>query len=308
MKNTFKKALGIMLATSIICTLMATGCVPSNSDKDKTTATENPTAEMTTATEQPTDESTFATEETATEEATTEEATAEEATDQQQTQQEQTFQVEAQQEQPAEQTTATEAQTAEEDTIQEQTLTDEVTGVQVTGKLPVGVELVTSTYIMSTVDFYDERLEPPYTVEGDYPKRTGSIEQYYDLCKERKTENIAKIMNNKDWAQWEGYAGGMINIQLYLVKDSKILESVPESELIVTMPYNYRRGLVTGGITGEARAINYDYDDKKFVKLELIPAESTAEGTFQFKTNSLGRFFIGGDTQITDIMNFYESM
>ncbi|MBQ1991245.1 MAG: hypothetical protein II233_00520 [Clostridia bacterium] len=278
MKNTFKKALGIMLATSIICTLMATGCVPSNSDKDKTTATENPTAEMTTATEQPTDESTFATEETATEEAT------------------------------AEQTTATEAQTAEEDTIQEQTLTDEVTGVQVTGKLPVGVELVTSTYIMSTVDFYDERLEPPYTVEGDYPKRTGSIEQYYDLCKERKTENIAKIMNNKDWAQWEGYAGGMINIQLYLVKDSKILESVPESELIVTMPYNYRRGLVTGGITGEARAINYDYDDKKFVKLELIPAESTAEGTFQFKTNSLGRFFIGGDTQITDIMNFYESM
>ena len=278
MKNTFKKALGIMLATSIICTLMATGCVPSNSDKDKTTATENPTAEMTTATEQPTDESTFATEETATEEAT------------------------------AEQTTATEAQTAEEDTIQEQTLTDEVTGVQVTGKLPVGVELVTSTYIMSTVDFYDERLEPPYTVEGDYPKRTGSIEQYYDLCKERKTENIAKIMNNKDWAQWEGYAGGMINIQLYLVKDSKILESVPESELIVTMPYNYRGGLVTGGITGEARAINYDYDDKKFVKLELIPAESTAEGTFQFKTNSLGRFFIGGDTQITDIMNFYESM
>lgn len=278
MKNTFKKALGIMLATSIICTLMATGCVPSNSDKDKTTATENPTAEMTTATEQPTDESTFATEETATEEAT------------------------------AEQTTATEAQTAEEDTIQEQTLTDEVTGVQVTGKLPVGVELVTSTYIMSTVDFYDERLEPPYTVEGDYPKRTGSTEQYYDLCKERKTENIAKIMNNKDWAQWEGYAGGMINIQLYLVKDSKILESVPESELIVTMPYNYRRGLVTGGITGEVRAINYDYDDKKFVKLELIPAESTAEGTFQFKTNSLGRFFIGGDTQITDIMNFYESM
>ena len=278
MKNTFKKALGIMLATSIICTLMATGCVPSNSDKDKTTATENPTAEMTTATEQPTDESAFATEETATEEAT------------------------------AEQTTATEAQTAEEDTIQEQTLTDEVTGVQVTGKLPVGVELVTSTYIMSTVDFYDERLEPPYTVEGDYTKRTGSIEQYYDLCKERKTENIAKIMNNKDWAQWEGYAGGMINIQLYLVKDSKILESVPESELTVTMPYNYRRGLVTGGITGEARAINYDYDDKKFVKLELIPAESTAEGTFQFKTNSLGRFFIGGDTQITDIMNFYESM
>ncbi|MBQ1977698.1 MAG: FIVAR domain-containing protein, partial [Ruminococcus sp.] len=49
------------------------------------------------------------------------------------------------------------------------------------------------------------RLEPPYTVEGDYPKRTGSIEQYYDLCKERKTENIAKIMNNKDLASGEKY-------------------------------------------------------------------------------------------------------
>jgi hypothetical protein len=246
MKNAFKKTVGLMLASSIICAFMATGCTASESGEVKSTTPDT----------------------------------------------------KLEQQAPSE---------AESDTkeikLEQQTLIDEITGVEVTGELPVGAEIVTTTSIMSTMDFYGERLEPPYTVEGDFPECTGSIAGYLATLPDQKAKNIAKIMNMKDWAQWESYAGGMLHTQIYFVIDSEIVEF--ESDLTVTLPYNYRRGLVNGGITDEATAIHYDYDNKEFVKLELVPVEDTPKGMFQFKTKSSGRFFIGGESYTTRLIDFY---
>ena len=189
-------------------------------------------------------------------------------------------------------------------TLEEQTLVDEVTGIQVSGKIPAGAEIQTSIHIIDNTTFYD-RWEPPYTVEMDYPEFTDISDYLIEYDYEKKVENIAKIINKKGWAEIEPYAGGNLAVWVGIVKDNEVLDF--ESDLTITLPFNYRRGLATGGITDEATVVQYDYDKKSFTALELVSAEATPKGMFQFKTKSTGRFFAGGESEINSLINFYNN-
>ncbi len=260
MKNIFKKTAGVMLASSMLLAVMATGCGQESSNTDtKNTDATNTVASSTTSSAD--DKSTV-------ESSTTSSASADLE-------------------------------------LAQQTLVDSVTGVEVTGMLPVGAKVLVTADVLSTVDLYD-RFDSPYSLEGDFPRFTSPIGDYEAYQTDRKTTNIAKIMNNKGWTEWEGTAGGMIFTEVYIVKDSEILDFKSESDLIVTMPFNYRRGLVTGGITDEAVVKQYDYDKKEFVDIEIVPAEDTAKGMFQFKIKNSGIFFMGGESNIDGLMDFYD--
>ncbi len=184
--------------------------------------------------------------------------------------------------------------------LTQQTMVDEVTGVQVTGMLPVGAQLVTTTNFIDDTTFYD-RFDFPYAVKNDFPEFNDAEGFYIDA--ERKVDNIAKIINQKSWAEREVTAGGKIVTEIYFIKDSEILDF--ESDLTVTMPFNYRRGLITGGITDEAVVVQYDYDNEKFVDIEVVSEEDTAKGMFEFKAKSSGIFFLGGESQIDGLISFY---
>ncbi len=187
-------------------------------------------------------------------------------------------------------------------TLEEQTLVDDVTGIQVTGKIPVGAEIKTSMYIIDGSTFYD-RWEPPYTVEMDSPEFNNILYYYIEDEYSKKTDNIAKIINEKGWAQQEATAGGNLDISIEFVKDYEVLDF--ESDLTVTLPFNYRRGLTTGGITDEVTVVQYDYDNKSFATKELVSAEDTPKGMFQFKTKKVGQFYAGGNSEIKSLMHFY---
>lgn len=250
MKKMIKKTAGIMLACSMLCAIMATGCT-----KKEATTNDNKT-EATSATSSVTSSTT---------------------------------------------SSATSSAKLE---FAEQTLVDKVTGVEVTGMLPVGAEVLTDAEIISAVDLYDV-FDSPYSLEGDFKKLSGSIGDYEEYQADRKVENIGKIMNLENWAQWEGYGGGMLEVRVCFVKDSQIIDV--ESDFTVTMPFNYRRGLVTGGITDEAVAVHYDYDNNEFSDVELVTADETPKGMFQFKAKDTGLFFLGGESNIAELKDFYEN-
>ena len=136
----------------------------------------------------------------------------------------------------------------------------------------------------------------------DYPEITTV---YNDPDAEEKITNIAKVINKKGWAEIEPYAGGKLAVWVGIAKDNEVLDF--ESDLTVTLPFNYRRGLATGGITDEAIVVQYDYDNKEFQNREIVSAEATPKGMFQFTTEACGRFFIGGESQINSLMNFYNN-
>jgi hypothetical protein len=190
-------------------------------------------------------------------------------------------------------------------TLEEQTLVDEITGIQVTGKLPAGAKIETSMYIIDDEVIMNDRWNPPYPIEGDYPEYSNVVEHYIVDEYEKKVENIAKIINKRDWAQLEPYFGGKLAIDIYFIKDYEILDF--ESDLTVTLPFNYRRGLATGGIKDEAIAVQYDYDKREFINLEVLSAEATAKGMFQFKTKSTGCFFVGGKVDINHLVTYYKN-
>ncbi len=186
--------------------------------------------------------------------------------------------------------------------LKQQTIVDEITGIEVSGMLPVGAE------IESTVDFIDmvmmsDRWDPPYTVDSDYPEFSNVEDYYIEYEYEKKIDNIAKIINRKNWAEEEPTLGGKLNVSIAFVKDYEILDF--ESDLTVTLPFNYRRGMVTGGLTGEPVIVQYDYDTKEFVDITAVSAENTPKGMFQFKTKTPGRFFISTKDGIDSIKGFY---
>lgn len=187
--------------------------------------------------------------------------------------------------------------------LAQQTKVDEVTGVEVSGMLPVGADLVSMVDFISVVDLYD-RFDNPYSVEGDFKKFDGIIGDYDTYQADRKVDNIAKFINQRDWANYEGTAGGMLDVDIYFIKDSEVIEF--ESDMTITMPFNYRRGLITGGVEDEPVVKHYDYDDNVFTDIELVPAEATPKGMFQFKAKEPGLFFLGGESDVDGLLEFYE--
>lgn len=186
--------------------------------------------------------------------------------------------------------------------LAQQTIVDEITGIEVSGMLPVGADIDSVMHIIDNSSFYD-RWDFPYTVEKDYIALTDVMDYYIVDEYDKENPNIAKIINQKGWAQSEAYSGGKITARIELVKNYEVLDF--ETDLTVTLPFNYRRGLANGGITDEVKAIQYDYGTKEFVELELVSAEATPKGSFQFKTKTNGRFFIGGKEEIDELIKFY---
>lgn len=232
MKNIFKKTAGIMIATSMLCAIMATGCTASEESTNSKENTATGNAELT-----------------------------------------------------------------------QQTLVDELTRIQVSGMMPVDSKIEADMEIIDGSIFYD-RWDPPYTVESDFPELTGAMDNSAEGESDRKIDNIAKIINEKGWAQTEVYAGGNLAVRIDVANSSENVDF--ESDLIVTLPFNYRRGLINGGIEGEIKAVQYDYDSKEFVELEIVPAEDTPKGRFQFKAKSDGCFFIASEGAINSLKHFYD--
>lgn len=269
MKNSFKKTAGIMIASSMLCAIMATGCTASrDSTADSNIATENNTA-----TEAVTEVTTTTATEVATESAT--EASTESAI------------------------------ASDGSMLTQQTLVDEITGIEVSGMIPEGVELYTTAYILSTLDL-SEGAEFPYYPDSWFPKLTKEYYEYELSQGERTAPNIQKTINKKGWAEWEAYAGGMIGTTVYFLKGTDVIKC--NSELTVTVPFNYRRGLVTGGINEEAVVVEYDYnrDVREFSYVEVTPEESTPKGSFQYKISRPGLSIMGGKTEISDLVEFFD--
>ncbi|MEE0264988.1 MAG: hypothetical protein UD936_05110 [Acutalibacteraceae bacterium] len=280
MKNSFKKTAGIMIASSMLCAIMATGCTASkDSTADSNIATENNTT---------TESATEVTSTTATEAVTEVTTTATEAATESATE------------------ASTESATASDGSmLTQQTLVDEITGIEVSGMIPEGVELYTTAYILSTLDL-SEGAEFPYYPDSWFPKLTKEYYEYELSQGERTAPNIQKTINKKGWAEWEAYAGGMIGTTVYFVKGTDVINF--NSELTVTVPFNYRRGLVTGGINDEAVVVEYDYnrDVREFSYVEVTPEESTPKGSFQYKISRPGLSIMGGKTEISDLVEFFD--
>ncbi|MBQ1992330.1 MAG: hypothetical protein II233_06095 [Clostridia bacterium] len=179
--------------------------------------------------------------------------------------------------------------------LAEQTITDERTGVQVSGMLPVDAKMnVTLEVIDSKLlsiqenSFYDAEAGIEHTFLSEFP----SLDNPADYCYAKtEVENIAELITDPSWTVYEGMTGGRLQASVVFTNNFEILEF--ESDLTVTLPFDYREGLRTGNVSDDAIVEQYNYNTNKFASLEVISAEETAQGTFQFKTKTPGRFFFG---------------
>ena len=192
--------------------------------------------------------------------------------------------------------------------LAQQTIVDETTGVQVSGMLPVDAEM--DVLLCFTGDFriHDSHIFRRGTVEEDYPKADDISEFYYTFNNYRnvldEADEISTVISEDNWTRYVGTGiDSTLEARITFIKDFEILDF--ESDLTVTLPFDYRAGLVKGNCASPAVAKQYDYDNKEFVALEVLPEESTAEGTFQFKIKTPGQFFIGDETPLNSTVNTY---
>ncbi len=194
----------------------------------------------------------------------------------------------------------------------QQTIIDEATGVQVSGMLPVDAEMDVWLSFFGHFSIHDSYSFMGGSVEEDYPKSDDISKFYYtfnnyrDVLKE--ANEISTIISEEDWTRYihgttDELVNNMFEARITFIKDFEILEF--ESDLTVTLPFDYRDGLIKGNCESEAIAMQYDYTNKEFVKLEAIPKESTTEGTFQFKTKTPGQFFIGDEVGLNYAVKTY---
>lgn len=187
-------------------------------------------------------------------------------------------------------------------TYKEQTLVDEVTGIKVSGNIPVGAEIDTTMYIIDCASFSDNW--DCNIMENDYPEYTNVMEYYTEYEYEKKVENIGKILKDKNWSSYEGSPGAKIFIEITIIKDYEIIDF--NSDMTVTLPFDYHAGLVRGGIKDGPKAVQYDYSNKKFINLDIVSADVTPKGEFQFKINDVGCFFLGGASNVEQIVERYD--
>ena len=187
-------------------------------------------------------------------------------------------------------------------TYKEQTLVDEVTGIKVSGNIPVGAEIDTTMYIINCASFSDNW--DCNIMENDYPEYTNVMEYYTEYEYEKKVENIGKILKDKNWSSYEGSPGAKIFIEITIIKDYEIIDF--NSDMTVTLPFDYHAGLVRGGIKDGPKAVQYDYSNKKFINLDIVSADVTPKGEFQFKINDVGCFFLGGASNVEQIVERYD--
>lgn len=193
--------------------------------------------------------------------------------------------------------------------LAEQTITDELTGVQVSGMLPVDAKMsVTLEVIDSKLSsiqwnsFYDAEAGIVHTIQSEFPNLTNPADY---CCEKTEVENIAEIITDPSWTVYENMTGGRLQASVVFTKNFEILDF--ESDLTVTLPFDYRKGLSTGNVSGDAVVEQYNYNTNDFVVMEVLSADATAQGTFQFKTKTPGRFFFGTEDLLSHMKGLFES-
>ncbi len=190
--------------------------------------------------------------------------------------------------------------------LAQQTLVDEASGVKVSGMLPVDAEMDVLLYFCGSSLLHDFYLFQTGTVEDDYPKAEDVSEFCYVDYNEKEIKNefgtIAETISEKGWTNRIG-EDGKLEAKITFIKDFEILEF--ESDLTITLPFDYRQGLINGSRIGKASAMQYDYNNKEFVTLDLVAENDTPEGTYQFKAKAPGQFFIGDDIALNSMVKAY---
>ena len=189
--------------------------------------------------------------------------------------------------------------------LAQQTIIDESTGVQVSGMLPVDAKMHIE---LNCIDdsIMSDRYDFPYLFENDYPKATNVSDYYFNYISQVEDIPIASLIDHEGWAEEEVTMGGKLNCYITFIKDFEILDF--ESDLTVTLPFDYHNALAISQVfedPGKAKVVQYDYDKKEFITQEVIPAENTEQGKFQFKTKTPGTFLLGGEVNIDGEIDYY---
>lgn len=194
--------------------------------------------------------------------------------------------------------------------LAQQTITDEATGVTVSGMLPVDAKMDV------LLCFYGEQRIHPFSsyylnnFEDNYPKHqditTYVCSSEFERDVDADAGRIFTVIGEDGWTQYVGTGeDGKFELAITFIKDYEVLEF--ESDLTVTLPFDYREALVKGSRIGTASAMQYDYTKKEFVTLEVLPQDATEQGTYQFKAKAPGQFFIGDDIALNLLVKHYSA-
>ena len=191
--------------------------------------------------------------------------------------------------------------------LAQQTITDERTGVKVSGMLPVDAKMEVSLYCMDDTDA-SHVIEWATCYEDVYPKTPELLE--YAIAKDTETD-IEEMINYEGWGEAEFVSNGAkIGGSINFIKDFEVLDF--ESDITVTLPFDYHHALdisvLDADYLGKATAIQYDYDKRKFVELDIVPEKETEKDTFQFTAKFPGYFFLGGEERIDDFKLLYTNL
>ncbi|MEE0060268.1 MAG: hypothetical protein UE295_05520 [Acutalibacteraceae bacterium] len=203
---------------------------------------------------------------------------------------------------------ATEQATESNTELTQQTLVDEVTNIKVTGMLPQGAQLCT---VMELVDAesISDRFDPLRIIQ-DFP-----VDDYVNILNQRtynKAENVQEYdPANMTFDVWtikrcNGWAMPVVCVKVGFVKDGAVLDV--DSELTVTIPFDFREALTKCGHDSNATAFEFEVlDNEKEIlnEIEVIAKDKTEKGTFQYKINGDGVFFLGNDYMMKQYTSFY---
>ena len=94
------------------------------------------------------------------------------------------------------------------------------------------------------------------------------------------------------------------------IKDFEVLDF--ESDIRVTQPFDYNHALdismVGASNSGKATAIQYDYNKREFVTLDVVTEKDTEKDIFQFIIKSPDDFFLDGEKRIDSFKLLYTNL
>ncbi len=202
--------------------------------------------------------------------------------------------------------------------LTQQTLVDEATNIKVTGMLPQGVKLCTTISLVDG-EFLSERYSVKVSMPEDSPYEELYMHRDYPVADHvniiNKREYNKAEGNTEDYTSYDvswvtennGWAMPVMCVDVGFVKDGAEVDV--DSELTVTLPFDYRKALTECREDSNATAFELEVisdEEEKLNELEVISKGKTKKGTFQYKTNGGGVFFVGNDYQMKCYTSLYE--
>lgn len=183
----------------------------------------------------------------------------------------------------------------------EQTMVDEQTNIKVSGKLPKDSKMYTS---ISFVDFesLSDRYDFPYYFADDFGQ-PDFASFYYKNSYNTNKESTESVVYDIDWIKENEWASALLQVNIVFVKNFEVLDF--ESEMTVTLPFDYRQALTELCKDSNATVFQLDYKLNNLKGVEVTPAEDTDGGSFEYKINTAGKFFVGNNDLINTFAGFY---